>query len=78
MWQAVCGGLLLRGQQRLTKLEKSSGLGGDKVKTALLVLLQHGLVNAYKATAEAGLRSAAAEHHVYRANLGAILHLMRC
>ncbi len=75
--QAACSALLLRGQQRLLEVEKSSGLALDKLKPALLVLLQHGLVDAYKVTAEAGSRSASKSHHVYRANVSSVLHIMR-
>ena len=75
--QAVCSALLLRGQQRLLEVEKSSGLALDKLKPALLVLLQHSLVDAYKVTAEAGSRSASISHHVYRANVSSMLHITR-
>ncbi|KAK9834278.1 hypothetical protein WJX81_002845 [Elliptochloris bilobata] len=70
--EAAFAALLLRGQQRLPELEKSSGLSTDLLKKTVLVLMQHSLAIAYKVVPEAGPL-----HYIYRASVAEALHFMR-
>lgn len=71
--QAAYASLLLRGQQQLAELERSSGLTYQWTRKAALVLLQHNLAVAYKVVPETG-----PPHYMYRASVAAALHFMRC
>ena len=71
--QAAYASLLLRGQQQLAELERSSGLTYQWTRKAALVLLQHNLAVAYKVAPETG-----PPHCIYRASVAAALHFMRC
>ncbi len=58
-------------------MERTSGLALDKVKVALLVLIQQNAVDAYRVAPEAGPRTAPLAYFVYSANVGAVLKTMR-